>query len=224
LAQESQILSTRGPSSEGKLDVDAVAREFSATEDRLKQTERRTKENVDSVINELRYASCHLLRALCPEIDQSSQPDEDVHHAPPRPGEDPQKLEIRRAIDHCRRGRYDAVEYDTMTCLLELDLFKNDYRFVLGDDVPGLPAALKVARIAQRLVEDGKEPTRHKRRENGLDELEQECNSLTEAYRGLDDLRPVLNAKRFKNRLVLVGVFGACAGAAAAIAKLFMGS
>jgi hypothetical protein len=210
---------------DGPFNLTRLAKEFSAAEDRLKQTERRTKLHPDAVINELRYAACHLLRAQCPDVNLEPQPDENEHHAVPQPGDDPAETEIRRAIDHCRRGRYDAIEYDTLVYLERMNLFKKDYRFVLGEEIAGLPAALQTARKAQDLVEDGHDSAKHKRREQGLDELDQTCSTLITAYKNLDALRPILNSRRWKSILVLViagaAALGTCVGASVALANRY---
>lgn len=186
--------------SSGGLSELAIA--FHDAETRLKQTEANTNRTPSSVVNELRYAACHLLRAECQEIPQLDEAFESQHHEP-RGSRSVFALEVRRAIDHCKRAKYDAIEFDTVICNERLDLFKKDYRLIFADNIDGLLEALKAAREAQKLLASGK--ANRSRREIYLADLDSVCERLLAAQDNLEVLRPVLNAWRNRRIFIFCG-------------------
>jgi len=176
--------------------LEDLAIEFSKAEARLKQAENKADRVPVSVVNELRYAGCHVLRALCPAIAQTDETDTTQSHDSDRPGESHPDAEVRRATDHCKRARYDAIEYETIQRLKKVTLFQEDYRLVISPEMPKVNEALQAAYDAQQMVEGepGKEPD--PRREKNLDVLDKLCESLKLAERGLATIRPILNTKR----------------------------
>jgi hypothetical protein len=213
------------PSDGETKDLTELARAFADAESRLKLTEAHTNRVVSAVVNELRYAACHLLRAECPEIGQLDESNELQHHDPPKDRQSNFDRELRRAIDHCKRAKYDAIEYDTVVCQEQLNLFKRDYRLVIADDIEGMATALKTANAAQRLLASGE--ANPVRREQYLDSLDEVCNQLLESIDGLEALRPILNAKlerkqnarRWAMFTIAIAILAALAGSAAAVAK-----
>jgi hypothetical protein len=175
--------------------LDDLAIEFSKAEARLKQAENKADRVPVSVVNELRYAGCHVLRALCPAIAQTDETDTTQSHDSDHPGESHSDAEVRRATDHCKRARYDAIEYETIQRLKKVTLFQEDYRLVISPEMPKVNEALQAAYDAQQMVEGepGKDPD--PRREKNLDALDRLCESLKLAERGLATIRPVLNIK-----------------------------
>lgn len=199
-----------------------LAEAFYQAEQRLKTTEERTNRPVNSVINELRYAACHLLRAECPNIPQLDESFESQEHDPQEDDQTYFQREVHRATDHCKRAKYDAIEFDVIDCQERLSEFKYDYKQIIADDIEGLLAALKAANEAQRLLSCGK--TQRARRERYLEALDAVCVCLREAYGTLDALRPVLNAKMARadssNRKWKITTAIAVVAALAAIAKV----
>ena len=181
--------SIRGPCNP---DLAPVAIAFAEAEQRLEQSEFFTGQVCVASINELRYAGCHLLRATCPDTPQLDELKEAQHHyADPVDGAD---REIARAIDHCKRAKYDAIAFDAHGAIRWLDLFKEDYRLILGEDILGLPDALLAANDAEAIIVFGK--ANANRRAEHLNTLDQLCLNLQNAERFLEALRCKLNAKR----------------------------
>lgn len=198
-------------------DLRALAEEFAKAEARMKQSENTTDLFRIAINNEMRYAACHLLRAVCPGVEQQDENGGQAssHHDDDRPGDDSAQLEIRRAIDHCKRARYDAIEYETLQRLKKINLFLDDYRLVLSPEMPGVQEALEAAYDAQQLVsgvdqgprraevakqasslpEPTKQSRPNPRRERDLDRLDGACGALRAAERKLALLRPALNIK-----------------------------
>jgi len=200
--------------------MDALAEAFADAERRLKQSEYFTGNVCTAVINELRYAGCHLLRAECPTVTQLDEATESQHHdANEKQWAD---REIRRAIDHCRRAKYDAIAFDVHGAIEWLELFKRDYRLILDQDIVGLPEALHVAEDAKRVIVYGE--ANPSLRERHLTTLDQSCAVLKNSLNSLESLRFQLNAKRnraMRNRLACIaGIVLAAAGVLVGYAQL----
>lgn len=93
--------------------------EFEKAENRLKLIERQNiQEGIDiPSINELRYAACHIIRAL--KENDSESP------------EDTQEEEIKRAIRHCQRASYDAIEAGILSQLYIVKEFQEEYKNIV---------------------------------------------------------------------------------------------
>jgi hypothetical protein len=87
---------------------------FKAAEKRLKTIEREdVRDGLDiPSVNELRYVSFHILASL--ETDDVGV----------------QQEQIKRAIRHCQRASYDAVELRVLQLLEDVQQFRDDYRLV----------------------------------------------------------------------------------------------
>ena len=168
-----------------------VAIAFAEAERRLKQSELLTGEVCIPSINELRYACCHILRDECPEIPQEDAARESQHHSD---GGNGIGRDIERAIDHCKRAKYDAIAIDVAAVKKWLEVFKEDYRLILDETIPGLEEGVRAADEADRMINicDANPNDRSKYAEK-LDEL---CASLHNAERVLESKRFQLNAKR----------------------------
>lgn len=93
--------------------LEQIKRIFIETEDQIKKSERATQQLHIPAINELRYAGHHLLKGLT--NNHASERDE----------------QLRRALRHCQRARYDAVEILLWYYLGEFKKFQDDYRTVV---------------------------------------------------------------------------------------------
>lgn len=180
-------------SADFELNLRELALAFAEAEVRLKRTEITSRKTPSAVINELRYAGCHLLRAVCPAVLVPDEAEEDQDHDSVH-SSNTSDTEVRRAIDHCKRAKYDAIEFDTIVCLERCDEFIEEYRQIIADDIPGLPEALRGARSAQATILEARND--NSRRGEYLDELDKNCAVVLRAYDALDALRPILNAKR----------------------------
>jgi hypothetical protein len=158
----------------------------------MKITEARCRKTPISVINELRYAGCHLLRALRPSLGILDESLEQQDHSISASGETPFEREVRRGTDHCKRAMYDAIEYDTMRCGEVYDLFCEKYRPLFDHNIDGLADALDAAGAAKELVEQN--ANLRQPREELIGELDTACGKFRDAMRRLNRQIPVFNA------------------------------
>ena len=103
--------------------------EFDLAEQRIKRAESRTGKNPFPAVNELRYAGRHV---LCAQGDREhpGEADEVVDHEDRDLRYEGRANELRRAKDHCRRARYDAIEFEALVHIKAIELFTRDYRLV----------------------------------------------------------------------------------------------
>lgn len=171
--------------------LEQVAIAFADAESRLKQSEFYTGLPSIPSVNELRYAGCHLLRYECPDIPQADELQEPQHH-------NQDATELKRALDHCVRAKYDAVAFDAHGAVKWLDLFKEDYSLILHEETSGLQDALRSAEDARRTMAFCR--VNPNQREAYAAALDQSCALLRHAEDTLEALKPQLNARRDKQK------------------------
>lgn len=121
-----------------------------------------------------------------PQVDELR---ETQHHVDSKPDD----RELKRALDHCVRAKYDAVAFDAHGAVKWLDLFKEDYRLILVEENPTITLALTSAERAQRTMAQAK--IDHHFRDRYVKELEASCSQLREAQGLLNGMIPQLAAK-----------------------------
>lgn len=152
--------------------------------------------------NELRYAGYHLLLAVADHGNNSYTEEE-----------------LRNALSHCRRAKFEAAEAGIISALNMIAIFQDDYRSVtIGDIVPNYHEICKCARECQALLE------KHRKRDkdgaivdNDFAEL---FNKLASHVSLLNDCRDEMNKKVRIDRIrvlrywlgitatVVFGIFG----------------
>jgi hypothetical protein len=162
-----------------------------------------------------------MLRALCPSLGMLDENLEAQDHQGNESGENSVAKEIRRATDHCKRARYDAIEYDTTKCGELFDEFRAKYESIFSEDVYGLKDALRAGGEARALVEAN--ANLKQRRDDVIQQLDVACNKFRDAVAQLIHCTPMLSARIEKKRterfrfilktaLVVVGILSATAG------------
>ncbi|MDO5580662.1 MAG: hypothetical protein Q4G69_05975 [Planctomycetia bacterium] len=74
-------------------------------------------------IDELRYAGCHISRYI--QQKSKKQPKKEL------------KDELTKAIEHCKRAKFDAIDCIIQFYLQECAQFQNDYKGItIGDIIP----------------------------------------------------------------------------------------
>lgn len=147
-------------------------------------------------VNQLRYVAFHLLRS-----EKSAS-------------EDIKKEELRKAINHCQRAIYDAVECGTTHYLEKIKIFQEDYaRVIIPDIIPNYVEITKLANDASDFIS---KITR--------ESISDHCNNRGDQYKEssaffdklkiqselLESSRPELNKKLQKDReklVILLGTF-----------------
>ncbi|MFV1873961.1 MAG: hypothetical protein ACMZ64_11630 [Oleiphilus sp.] len=139
-------------------------------------------------INELRYCSYHIVKALA-ATDQSSQ-----------------ASELSRAKRHCRRASYDALDLGVTTLLEELYLFTAVYvkkKLVISDVISNYSEMLATRNKAQDLLS-----VNYKDKDKHFESIAEMLDKLKEIKRTLESSTDELNAKLAQNRrpILIAGV------------------
>lgn len=179
---------------------------FRDAEREIKKAEEISGELAVPAVNELRYAGCHLLEALCSDAP---------HHA---------TEQIARARRHCQRAIFDASDASIIYLLERVRTFQDDYRrFVISAVIPDYTDIKKTISDTRHKIENARAD--NERRESYY----LEAISLVEQLKGigdrLDDSREELNkAVRRQNRetfrFYLMATLTAVAAVAAVLALL----
>jgi hypothetical protein len=98
-----------------RVTVDAVAESFAKAESAIKQNERLTLSIPLPSINQLRYASYHLIKFLQCSIDDASK-----------------SYHLDCALGHCKRARFDAIDGIIYSCLDFITAFQKLCRSRIG--------------------------------------------------------------------------------------------
>lgn len=119
LVQDPGPVVLTGPSFENFRDLIKMLRdEYDAADAITQKSQRFFAMAGIPAINELRYAGHHLLIGISPRI-----------------GAEDSTLELRRAINHCKRASYDASEAAILFAFDKIETFKNDFKDVVISDV-----------------------------------------------------------------------------------------
>ncbi len=166
---------------------------FETAENVIKTIERLQNEGiVVPSLNELRYTSYHLLRALKNESSESG-------------GDDSFTEQMSRAKKHCKRAIYDAIEIGLIDRLEAIELFKTDYRMVdVTSVISDYIEMMGRAREAKNLVDTTPKEDRELYYEVCISYLD----ILIDITLKLEDARPELNKKirSKRNGAFIVGV------------------
>lgn len=156
-----------------RVQVERVRSEFAVAEAHLKRVERLEQKLLIPSINELRYAAKHLLDALT-----TADADHQVEH-------------FDKAVRHCQRASYDAVEVVLMFHLEQLKRFQDDYRTIVIDlkiiDYPSL--RLCAQRVQDFINEHKPDETRQEQRDRAV----ALCDELVRLMEPLPIAREELN-------------------------------
>ncbi len=152
-----------------------VAKSFTEAERRIKLVEWVDGTDVPS-INELRYVSYHLLKAI-QHTDQYKQYEE-----------------LKRAERHCMRASFDALELGMISQLEEVSVFKDDYKdFPVSDVLSGYFDKLAEVQRAQEFLATA---AGGEFRDEYYDECERVLGELMDITRAFRSAREEINKKR----------------------------
>ena len=169
------------------------AESFREAEDFIKKAEVDTKNRYATDIvrisgvflpakDELRYAGCHISRYIL--LKSKKEPRKNLRD------------ELTKAIEHCKRSKYDAIDCIIQFYLQECAQFQNDYKGIVIGDVITDYQNLKIDlnRIS-RLPLSRDLPNSEFDQQSDSD-----CNRVIEIYDQLDAARDELNKKIKKER------------------------
>lgn len=187
-------------------EIAAIRDLFRDAEREIKKAEEISGELAVPAVNELRYAGCHLLEALCSDAP---------HHA---------TEQIARARRHCQRAIFDASDASIIYLLERVKTFQDDYRrFVISDVILDYTVLKRTISGTRHKIEKARQDY------DGREGYYLEAASLAEQLKGigdrLDDSREELNkAFRRQNRetfrFFLMVTLTAVAAVAAVLALL----
>jgi hypothetical protein len=149
-------------------------------------------------INELRYVGHHLCKVFQENITAEDQAEE-----------------LKRALRHCERASYDAVELGIISQLEAISIFQKDYK---KDNIISqwseYVADMNKVQAAKNFIEAH---SIQRERENYFRECGQWYADIASVVRTSEVVRPLLNSARFRGRkqLALSFVFGSFAAAGA---------
>lgn len=156
-------------------------------------------------INELRYCSYHIVNALAADTPTS------------------QAIELSRALSHCRRASYDALELGVITLLEDINVFTKRYvkkNLVFSDVISDYSEMLSKRNNAKDLL-----GVNYKDKEEHFENVAIALKDLKDIKRKLESLTDEFNAKLKQNLrpyiLAVITTFVATAGLMLAAAKLF---
>ena len=140
MTESDNIPSTSGGSPEIPITIERYRKEYDEADRFSRSIANYINEVAIPANNQLRYAGHHLLLALG---DDGTFCDED---------------QLRRAIYHCQRAKYEAAEAGIVSALDNIELFRYEYRrTVVTDVVPNYIEIKRVAKDAGKLLEQSRE-------------------------------------------------------------------
>ena len=166
---------TRGGSSEIPVTIERYREEYDEADKFSRKVANYINEVAIPANNQLRYAGHHLLLALG---DDGALCNED---------------QLRRAIYHCQRAKFEAAESGIVSALDNIELFRYEYRrTVVTDIVPNYIEIKRIARDAGQLLEQSREP---KDKADFHSALMKMFETVSEAADILDNSREDVNKK-----------------------------
>ncbi|MEW8218004.1 MAG: hypothetical protein AB2770_06580 [Candidatus Thiodiazotropha taylori] len=157
-----------------------VAREFKYAESAMKMAELQYEVDIPS-INELRYVAYHIFRCC------------QFYNAP-----HDQHEELKRALRHCQRASYDAIELGIINELEFIKVFKEQFQDVtISETLPNYIDLLKEARRIQSFLA---EPGSIEERGEYYKQAKQELERLQEINSNLIVTKEELNKRQLHNK------------------------
>jgi hypothetical protein len=114
--------------------------------------------------------------------------------------------ELRRAVDHCRRARYDAIDLEVLHFMEAVRLVKRDYRLVYftGDTEKRFNELLVAARKAESLAKEARQGVGvGSKRADYVDALDNQRAALAKAIEDIEGCRHQLNAQKLRQWLTV---------------------
>lgn len=178
------------------IQINEVIELFQKAEQVLKLSERSTLESNIPAINELRYAGCHLTKAL----STNTSYDEKIS-------------DLAKAKSHCKRSFYDTIEGTILYLLEDIRQFNYDYRNVAISDL------IKDYATKLKEIEDIKKTTKRiatdKEKEALYESLHARISYLQSISEEFNLMRQEINKRMNSNRTTrLVTIAGASGGVA----------
>ena len=150
-------------------------------------------------INELRYAGYHICKAI-----EATNPKERAE-------------EIDKAEKHCKRAKFDALEFGILDQLERFKIFQDDYRLVV---ISGIVPDYTDIRLKAIDIQDFIDRVDRSDRDNHHERCKEYFEEFRLLVRKLDAARPELNKKLRNTRW---GAFATAAGVVIALLTLFFG-
>ena len=184
---------TRGGSPEIPVTIERYREEYDEADKFSRKVANYINEIAIPANNQLRYAGHHLLLALG---DDGALCDED---------------QLRRAIHHCQRAKFEAAESGIVSALDNIELFRYEYRrTVVTDIVPNYIEIKRIARDAGKLLEQSREP---ENKTGFHSELMKMFEKISEVADVLDNSREDVNKKvRTERRAFVIRAGGVLMG------------
>lgn len=129
-----------------RAEIDKLIECFEDTETKVKHLEQETFELAIPSINQLRYVAYHILKAANSNLGSI----DDVHD------------EIKKALNHCQRAKFDAIEIWITYLLEDIRNFKDTYSIVketqdvIKDYITSLAEAQEAANELQVITDEQK--------------------------------------------------------------------
>jgi len=172
---------------------------FAQAEECMKKYEVDHVSVLDPCINELRYAGKHTIDAMIYEKD----------------GENEKAIScIDKAIGHCHRARYDAVEASLLHCFALMDNFRKSYEnIVISEVLPNYPderqRANELRAKCKTIVQESYQKNSKEYYVEEIQELLAPAQTICDSWKNaVDDLNIKKKEKQFYKNVAVISVIG----------------